>query len=358
MSNQFTKKKIIYVESNLMEAGPINQLNYIINNLTNFSHKLLVLSNNNSHEKIEEKVYLNIPPGFSGIFSLKKILRYFQNNKFDIIHINSSFRALLFLNLIFKKKSRIIYVLRNDPFYVWRDKHSLVFSYILRKIYLLLIQNVNVVFCSKTLSYKYKNIIKHKHCVIQNSINLIENKINKRSLKNNTLRFVVLSRLIKTKNIEFLINAFKDYDFFQNHELHIAGKGNLEKKLIKISGNAKNIFFKGYEQNINNFFNDADIMLSASTTEGLPNSVLEALNNNVPCILSNIPQHKEIYENTNNLKNLIFTNNSADDLIRCIKYLIINQNTVKLEINNLIKNFSSKEMSKKYETFYKKICLN
>ena len=73
------------------------------------------------------------------------------------------------------------------------------------------------------------------------------------------------------------------------------------------------------------FFNETDILLSSSTTEGLPNSVLEALSNNIPCILSDIDQHNDIYEGIDTLKNLIFKNNKSIELIKCIKYLIDNE---------------------------------
>lgn len=356
---KFNKKnKIIFIESTFLSSGPNNQLKNIIKNLKNFSYKLLVLSDHNHNLKLSNKHTLNIPKGMRGIFFLKKISNFLNKNDYDLIHLNSSFRALFFINLIVKNKSRIIFVLRNDPTKVWIDKFPFYISYLFEKVYIYLIKKMNIVFCSYTLSKKYKKLIKNKNCVIQNSINLLKKKRKLKKINEKKIKFLVLSRLIKTKNIEFLIKSFKENEFFSNHELYIAGDGNMKKKLKKISLGTKNIFFKGYISNITNLFEKIDILLSASITEGLPNSALEAMSHNIPCILSNIPQHKEIFYKTDYLRNLIFKNNDVNDLIKCTRYFLNNKKEVRLETSKVIKNFSVKKMSKKYENFYELICSN
>ena len=40
-----------------------------------------------------------------------------------------------------------------------------------------------------------------------------------------------------------------------------------------------------------------NVFLSCSLKEGLPNTVLEAMASGIPCVLSDIPAHKEIVEN-------------------------------------------------------------
>ena len=120
----------------------------------------------------------------------------------------------------------------------------------------------------------------------------------------------------------------------------------------------RNIFVKGHVHDVQRIFNETDILLSSSTTEGLPNSVLEALSNNIPCILSDIDQHNEIYEGIDTLKNLIFKNNKRIELIKCIKYLIDNENDVRANMKKVIKNFSVEKMVTSYEDFYNKLCTN
>ena len=167
---------------------------------------------------------------------------------------------------------------------------------------------------------------------------------------------MILSRLIDSKNIEFLINTFKENQFFDNHKLYIAGDGKLKKKFKNLSNKKKNIHILGHVRETKKLINNVDILLSASKTEGLPNSVLEAINQNTPCILSNIDQHKEIYAKNYVLQKLIFKNNDQKNLIKCIKYLLKKENLIKQNMMKLIKNYSVKSMVKKYEDFYSSIC--
>ena len=348
-------KKILFVESTLFNCGPNNQLDYITDNLKEYSYKILILSDG---DQLKEKnlTYLKIPLGIKGIFCLKNIKKFIENYNYDLIHINSSFRVLFFLNILVKDKSKILFVLRNDPLKVWSDKYNSLFSSILSQVYISMLKKINIVFCSKTLSEKYKIIFNQKkNCVIQNSINIIKN-IPEKKINSNKIKFLVLSRLLKTKNIPFLIKTFKNDSFFSNHQLYIVGDGNQKNNIIKMSKSAKNIFIKGYIHDVKKVFDETDVLLSSSTTEGLPNSVLEALSNNIPCILSDINQHSEIYEGQEILKNLIFKNNQSLDLIKCIKFLLNNEDRIREDIENVINNFSTEKMVKNYEKFYSKLC--
>ena len=347
-------KKILFVESTLFKSGPNNQLGYIIDSLKEYSYKILILSNGDQL-KGKNLFYLKIPQGIRGIFYLKYIKNFIDNSDYDLIHINSSFRVLLFLNFLIKDKSKLLFVLRNDPSKVWSDDHSFLIAYVLKKIYLHLIKQVNIVFCSRTLKKKYKFFVKKKSSIILNSINT--NKISvRKKINQKKIKFLILSRLIDSKNIEFLINTFKENQFFDNHKLYIAGDGKLKKKFKNLSNKKKNIHILGHVRETKKLINNVDILLSASKTEGLPNSVLEAINQNTPCILSNIDQHKEIYAKNYVLQKLIFKNNDQKNLIKCIKYLLKKENLIKQNMMKLIKNYSVKSMVKKYEDFYSSIC--
>tara|TARA_B100000989_G_scaffold63157_2_gene43599 strand:- start:1077 stop:2159 length:1083 start_codon:yes stop_codon:yes gene_type:complete len=357
MENILKKKKIVFIESNFYKSGPNNQLQYILTNLKNFSYKILILSSHDNRITLKNKHVLNLPQGLVAFFFFKKISNFLRSVNYDIIHINSSFRALLIISVLSKNKNNILYVLRNDPLKVWDDNYPPFLSKILSKIYLNLLKKVNIVFCSKSLYLKYNHYFENKNYVIQNSIKV--NKENKeKKINKHEIKFFTLSRLIKTKNISFLIKTFKNNNFFSNHKLYIIGDGNEKNNIIKMCEGVKNIFIEGYSNNVHKVFDEKDVLLSSSTTEGLPNSVLEALSNNIPCILSDIDQHNEIYEGVDILKNLIFKNNESIELIRCVKYLIDNENEVRANMKRVIKNFSVEKMVTSYEDFYNKLCSN
>ena len=84
----------------------------------------------------------------------------------------------------------------------------------------------------------------------------------------------------------------------------------------------------------------------------MPNSILEALQFELPVILSNIEPHKEIV-NLGNL-GIIFKNNNERDLKFKIDEII--KNTLLNEEVKKIKNkISAKRMNEEYMKIYKKI---
>lgn len=154
---------------------------------------------------------------------------------------------------------------------------------------------------AKTALLKYG--IKQTH-VIPNGIdsNSLEIKnfreLRAKRLKTNVSSIIhlgAISRLDPHKNNQTLIHKFKTLP--AKYFLYIAGDGEefeslqaliLELKLetrVKLVGRISN----PYE-----FLSSMDIFVSASKSEGLPYSVLEAKAVGLPCVLSNVQGHNEI----------------------------------------------------------------
>ena len=137
----------------------------------------------------------------------------------------------------------------------------------------------------KNLALKTMNIpIK----VIYNGIDTKEFK--PKFSKNKKLKILCVSRLIQRKGIEYLINAVKNLDV----ELTIIGKGTQESYLKSIA--SKNIEFLGYipHENIEKYYQDADIFVLPSLNEGMSNTVLEAMASGLPIITTDTGGTKEL----------------------------------------------------------------
>ena len=342
--------KILFIENNYARSGPVNQLINLVKGLDKkkFKLEILYLIKKKNFHKIKTHAR-SLPKGFFSIFFLLKLKRKINLIQPDVIHVNSSFRCLLYTYILNLKN--VVFVLRNDPKIVWSDNYGMINQIILKNLYLILLSKVNLICCSKFLFDKYAHYSTKKKFIIYNSV---KKQNEKKKSKGKT--FLVLSRIIKTKNIFFLVNAFKSLKELSNYNLFIAGEGNLQRDLKLFIGNTcKNIKYLGYKRNVDKLFKLTDYNLSASITEGFPNSVLEALSRKIPAILSDIPQHQEIYKSEKLLKKLIFKNNSKKSLLRAINFLIKNEKIIKKKIDRINNKFSLKNMIKSYEKVYLKI---
>ena len=104
-----------------------------------------------------------------------------------------------------------------------------------------------------------------------------------------------VGRLDPMKNIETLIRAFKMIASRRNLVLLVCGEGQLQsqiEELIREENLAGRVILPGYVNNIWGLMKRADLFISLSRYEGLPNAVLEAIACGCPLILSDIPSHR------------------------------------------------------------------
>lgn len=96
-------------------------------------------------------------------------------------------------------------------------------------------------------------------------------------------KFLCVSRLIEEKNLSLLISVFNNQPQLQ---LTIIGKGPLKEQLQAMANS--NIEFKDYVPNnqISQFYQDADVFILPSKSEPWGLVVEEALNNGTPVIVS------------------------------------------------------------------------
>ena len=359
--------KIIFLVPGLRKCGPINQLFYILKNLNRKIYYPIVLSiSNNIDEIIKEKIEsLNIEIislkkdkfiSWDLIYKASKLITNLKPNLLHSLGIKGDILAL-FLR---KNYLPIITTARN---YAPEDYPSILFYPLgllmgFIHIYVLKRHN-NVIACSQSIKLKLKKhkIISHVICngvdfYDSNHINN-ENKIKIRNflkVPDKVKVFVVVGELIKRKNVGVIINAFKNNDN-KNCFLLIIGDGPLKTNLQKISN--KNIIFTGRVNDVYPYLKCADVFISASFSEGLPNSVLEACSLNLPCILSDIPAHKEIVGNN---QNNLFNPNDQDKLSELInKALKEKYSLFKYDFDDIRRKFSAELMSNNYQNFYKKV---
>ena len=97
-----------------------------------------------------------------------------------------------------------------------------------------------------------------------------------------------VGRLCKQKNQTISIVAFSNFlKRFPNYKLVLIGHGEDELKLRKLCTKLninKNVIFKGWLPNPKKYYLMSKILIFPSLYEGLPNTLIEAVNFNLPCI--------------------------------------------------------------------------
>tara|TARA_B100000989_G_scaffold204177_1_gene154520 strand:- start:1825 stop:2937 length:1113 start_codon:yes stop_codon:yes gene_type:complete len=132
-------------------------------------------------------------------------------------------------------------------------------------------------------------LIKEKVTLIYNpyleKIFRIKRKIKKTS---NNINILSIGRLTKQKNFVLLIDTvIKLSKKYKGINLLIIGNGDLKNYLTKKIKNQKNIKIINWKDKLKKYYSNSDLFVLPSYYEGLPNVLIDAVNNEIPIISTN-----------------------------------------------------------------------
>ena len=137
-----------------------------------------------------------------------------------------------------------------------------------------------------------KFVINQKKILLQYNMNL--NKIKKYNIKRKKNIFLNLGRFCKQKNQTIILKAFsyfvKKYPK-KGFKLYLCGDGPDKPRLLNLVEKfnlKKNVKIFNWQKNIDKNLKNAKYFIFPSLYEGLPNSLIEAVNNDLVCICPNI----------------------------------------------------------------------
>ncbi len=359
--------KIMYVVSDLKRVGPSNQTLNIIKNLPIKNECIVItLFKEPKDSMIEEYIKNNIEikclnlNRFTFVFRGKKFLHEnILNLKVKIVHSYGIKPDYICKKSISNTNATHVITLRNFPKEDIFSRMNLFSAILAYKVHKKVLLNTKyVVACSNSIKEKMKLEYKKDNIVaIQNGVDTekftkvdlnTKNSLRKKYNFNlNQKIFISTSSFIPRKRIEETIEAFLNSNV-KNKILLLLGTGSEYQRIYNKYSKNKDVVFVGKTDKVCEYLQLADIFVSSSESEGLPNGVIEAISTGLPVILSDIPQHKEIlnevnncgvcYElgNTNNLKSKMEENYSFEpDITKS--------------------NLTMNNMSKKYYDYYMKI---
>jgi len=150
---------------------------------------------------------------------------------------------------------------------------------------------------------------------------------------NDYFKFITVGRLAPWKNIDIIIEALSDYKKAnQNFIFYIVGSGPEEIKLKKLVNDLdleNFVTFTGQLQkdDLNYYLQKSDIYIQASSYEGLPHVILEAMSHNLSIISTPIGGTNEVIQDGKNGWVWELENNfkpNKNDLVEILNNLKLN----------------------------------
>jgi glycosyltransferase involved in cell wall biosynthesis len=113
------------------------------------------------------------------------------------------------------------------------------------------------------------------------------------------LRFISTSQLNADKGHSDVLTALatlkkQGYTF----QYHVVGTGRVEQNLKKMVSSLdleKEVVWHGFQKNVRTFLSACDVFILASHTEGLPNSLLEAMSMGLACVATDVGGVAEVW---------------------------------------------------------------
>ena len=154
-----------------------------------------------------------------------------------------------------------------------------------------------------------------------------------------------------------MIKAFGDAQNSKKKHLCVLGDGPLLDATKRSAAQYGNISFKGKVDNVDDYLMAADCFISTSLSEGLPNSVIEALSWGLPTILSDIPAHREIHQIEKRSGDL-FSLDNPHALTELIESFEISGTTAHFARSIVVNHLNADAMAGHYQTLYHSLTNN
>lgn len=291
-------------------------------------------------------------------FSFVDVYRLLKNEKVDIIHthntnpfIDGGVAAIL---------ARTPVRIHTDHAREYPDKQR----YMIAERVLSVFYDKIVAVSEQTKSnlVNYEKINPSRIITIQNGVSIKSEITSHRKDKDSSLanKFIIgtVGRLCKAKGYEYLVRAMTHLlKYTDNFELQIIGDGNLMGELQELSESLSltdNVKFMGEQNDIDSFYQDFDLFVISSISEGLPLVLLEAMANKIPVLTTGVGGIPGVVKNGRSA--LIVKPYEPEEIAEGV-WSLMNNECLRHDIATnaysvLQKQFGINEMMTKYEQLY------
>jgi len=230
-------------------------------------------------------------------YKIYKLRKIDDKNNIRVISFQSSFFPSIICSILGLK---LIIRISEDPIGATIYSENLFFSFLvmLSKILTYNLSYKILVNSEQMQLSTEKFIFNKKKIILQHNMNL--NFVKKFNISKKRNIFLNLGRFCKQKNQTMILKAFKlfiDNNYKSKYKLYLCGDGPDKLKLKNLSKNlnlTKYVRFYSWQKNTENLLFKSKYFIFPSLYEGLPNALIEAVNNDLVCICSNVSGIKDI----------------------------------------------------------------
>ena len=304
-----------YLKNNGLKYYVVKSYSWIISNYRKINEKMLI------NFKYYIKTFLNT-------FAIKKIEKILLAEKVDLIHINSLY-SYVAAKAAIKNNIKVIWHIRE---FLEEDQNAKFFNK--EKALKLIEKSTAIITISKSVYNKYSKLINNNNIyMIYNGIDVSKYyNENKEIFKKDSIIELVLAGTIQDgKGQKELLKALSLLKNETKRKFHLTllGYANTKAKnelnqLINSLGLENNVDYIGFNKNVKDFFDKADISFNCSKSEAYGRTTVEAMLSGLLVIGSNTAGTAELIEDMKT--GLLYEYGNEEDLKEKIKFAIQNKN--------------------------------
>ncbi|GKW45322.1 glycosyltransferase family 4 protein [Planococcus sp. NCCP-2050] len=313
------------------------------------------------------------PLNAQNLKALRELKTLIKEEDFDLIHVHTPVASLL-TRFAYKKygNGKIIYTAHGFHFYKGAPLLNWLLYYPAEKSVVkwtdaLITINNEDYNRALNMGYKKENVyLVHGVGVEQNSLDeeVFDKKLYKQNLglKENDLIISYIAEINENKNHRYLIGNWNKIKLkVPNSVLLIIGDGVLKEELEKkiLAEEIEGIIFLGQRNDVNKLLQITDILSLLSYREGLPKSIMEAMINKVPCIVSNTRGLRDLIIHNEN--GYVVNQNKNEELVNAFIKLLKDENTRRTmgeKSKEFIQPYLLKNVLEEYEEIYDEVLRN
>jgi glycosyltransferase involved in cell wall biosynthesis len=364
--------KVLYIVPTLLEGGPalqlFNQIKYI--DRQRFLPQILTLSAEPKDSMEEDFKRLGVPISslrlgrFSSFIHAPYCIRdYVSKHNPDIVH-SYGFRADLFSAWI-NRTVHTVATVRGYPFENYAYDFGWIGRHVIAPLHLKMLRRIEKpVIVSRALSERLSREYGFACDFVPNGVDqevfFPVEAAHKRQIRSQLglplehRLFAVTGHLSPLKDPVCVAEGFLKAAI-PNTTMIFIGDGVLRKKLNRLCKSDK-IILTGRVTSVQAYLQASDFLVSGSHTEGMPNAVLEAMACGLPCILSDIPAHREMLDYQPQA-GTVFPVGNAERLGEAIRRTINQSYKIQRQAALWIieRHLNAKRMSGQYQALYENL---